>query len=84
MLLLACEQAHLYGVSGEYFGGEAAIERAMGPEKISLGGFDGLRWRLYRQDTHPIPQTLDNCFIDVKNTITIKLEIRSLCALCPV
>ena len=33
MLLLACEQAHLYGVSGEYFGGEAAIERGMGPEK---------------------------------------------------
>ena len=27
------------------------IERAMGPEKISLGRFDGLRWRLYRQDT---------------------------------
>lgn len=23
MLLLACEQAHLYGVSSEYFGGEA-------------------------------------------------------------
>ena len=60
------------------------IERAMGPEKISLGGFHGLRWRLYRQDTHPIPQTLDNCLIDVKNTITIKLEIRSLCALSPV
>ena len=60
------------------------IERAMGQEKISLGGFDGLRWRLYRQDTHPIPQTLDNCLIDVKNTITVKLEIRSLCALSPV
>ena len=83
MLLLACEQAHLYGVYGKYFGAKP-IERAMGPEKISLGGFHGLRWRLYRQDTHPIPQTLDNCLIDVKNTITIKLEIRSLCALSPV
>ena len=41
MLLLACEQAHLYGVSGEYFGGEAAIERAMGPEKFLSGASTG-------------------------------------------
>ena len=67
MLLLACKQAHLFGVSGEYFAAEPT-ERAMGLQKISLAGFAGLRWRLYRQGTRP------------KNTITIKLEIRSLCA----
>lgn len=59
-------------------------ERAMEREKISLAGFAGLPWRLYRQDTRPIPQTLDNCLIDVKNAITIKLEIHSLCALSSV
>ena len=62
----------------------APTKRAMGREKISLAGFAGLRWRLYHQDTRPIPQTLDNCLIDVKNTITVKLEIRSLCALSSV
>ena len=52
MLLLACKQAHLFGVSGEYFAAEPT-ERAMGLEKISLAGFAGLRWRLYRQGTGP-------------------------------
>lgn len=56
MLLLACKQAHLFGVSGEYFAAEPT-ERAMGLEKISPAGFAGLRWRLYRQGTRPIPQT---------------------------
>lgn len=55
-----------------------------GGKKIYLVCFPGLRWRLYLQDTRPIPQTIDNCLIDVKNTITIKLEIRSLCALSSV
>ena len=61
-------------------------ERAMGGGGggISLAGFAGLPWRLYRQDTRPIPQTLDNCLIDVKDAITIKLEIHSLCALSSV
>lgn len=52
MLLLACQQAHLYGfICMASILAAKPIERAMGPEKISLGRFDGLRWRLYRQDT---------------------------------
>ena len=71
------------------------IERAMGPEKNFSRALRRVALEVLPPGypvipvcclagCHPIPQTLDNCLIDVKNTITIKLEIRSLCALSPV
>ena len=37
MLLLACEQAHLYGVYGKYFGGEADRARYGAGKNFSRG-----------------------------------------------
>ena len=82
MLLLACEQAHLFWGIQRVFWRRSRHSKLWGGKNFSRGFRRVVLEAL--PPGYPPDTTNKNCLIEVKNTITIKLEIRSFCALSSV